>query len=33
MQYLVIFDIKYHISIQNKRILNRHHDYAILRSK
>ena len=30
MQYLVIFDIKYNIFIQNKGILNRDHDYAML---
>ena len=28
MQYLVIFDIKYNICIQNKGILNRNHDYV-----
>ena len=33
MQYLVIFDIKYNTFIQNKEILNRNHDYAMLRSE
>ena len=32
MQYLAIFHMKYTRYIQNKGILNRNHDYAMLRS-